>query len=77
MHSAKGLEFDHVIIIGYDGELVAHGDQYDDSLRDAHRRLLAMAVGRARQGVVVGFNPADAPSIADLLDPYSYRTVRL
>lgn len=77
MHSAKGLEFDHVIIIGYDAALVTHGDEDDDSLRDAHRRLLAMAVGRARHGVVVGFNPADAPSIADLLDAGSYRRVDL
>jgi DNA helicase IV len=77
MHSAKGLEFDHVIIIGYDGQLVAHGDEDDDSLRDGHRRLLAMAVGRARHGVVVGFNPADAPSIADLFAPETYRPVDL
>jgi superfamily I DNA/RNA helicase len=77
MHSAKGLEFDHVIIIGYDGELVAHGDEDDDSLRDAHRRLLAMAVGRARRGVVVGFNPADAPSIADLFASVTFRPVDL
>lgn len=77
MHSAKGLEFDHVIIIGYDGELVTHGQEDDDSLRDAHRRLLAMAVGRARHGVVVGFSRADAPSVADLLDLDSYRLVEL
>lgn len=77
MHSAKGLEFDHVIIIGYDQVVIAHGEEDDDSLRDSHRRLLAMAVGRARHSLVVGFNPADAPSLASLLDPNTYRSVTL
>jgi superfamily I DNA/RNA helicase len=72
MHSAKGLEFDHVIIIGLDGEVVPIGDNEGseeelDSLTRL-RKLVAMAVGRARKQVIVGFKPNDAPAIATYLN---------
>lgn len=72
MHSAKGLEFDHVIILGYNAEVVPHGEETGDSLLETHRRLLAMAIGRARRSVVVGYQPEDASKLIDFLDRDTY-----
>ncbi len=77
MHSAKGLEFDHVIILGYDAETVQHGEEPDDVLVELHRRLLAMAVGRSRKGVVVGYRPEVRSPVIDLLDEDAYEAVDL
>jgi superfamily I DNA/RNA helicase len=77
MASAKGLEFDHVVIIGYNGEVVRHGDEPDDALLDEARRLLAMAVSRARKSVVLGYKPADEPAPVALLNPATYDAINL
>jgi DNA helicase IV len=77
MASAKGLEFDHVIIIGYNAEVVRHGDDPHDALLDEQRRLLAMSIGRARKTVAVGYKPDDASALIDFLDPATYQAVDL
>jgi superfamily I DNA/RNA helicase len=77
MHSAKGLEFDHVILIGYDAETVPHGEEPGDSLLETHRRLLAMAVGRARRSVVLGYRPSDTSSLVELLDSRTFEAIEL
>lgn len=77
MHSAKGLEFDHVILIGYNAEVVPHGSEAGDSLLETHRRLLAMAIGRARRSVVLGYLPADASDLIDYLNPRTFERVDL
>jgi superfamily I DNA/RNA helicase len=77
MHSAKGLEFDHVIILGYNAEVVPHGEEDRDALLDTQRRLLAMAVGRARESVVVGYKPTDASRLVDFLADGTYEAVDL
>lgn len=58
-HSAKGLEFDHVFMIGLAGSHASYGDEPDDDRYDAHRRLLAMGIGRAKQTVVLGTKPGE------------------
>jgi hypothetical protein len=77
MASGKGLEFDHVIIIGYNGEVVPHGEEPDHALLDEQRRLLAMAIGRARRSVVLGYKPEDEPAPLGFLDPNTYQRVDL
>lgn len=77
MHSAKGLEFDHVIILGYNAEVVQHGEGEDDDLLDTQRRLLAMAIGRARDSVVLGYKPTDAPRPISYVDEGTYDAVEL
>lgn len=72
MHSAKGLEFDHVVILGFNAEVVQHGDEVDDGRLDSQRRLLAMAVGRARESVVIGYKPSDASRLIEFLDPGTF-----
>jgi DNA helicase IV len=65
MHSAKGLEFDHVIILGLNAEVTPHGEGVEDDRLATLRRLLAMAVARARLSVVLGYKPEDASSLVD------------
>jgi superfamily I DNA/RNA helicase len=77
MHSAKGLEFDHVIAIGYNAEVVRHGEEPRDALLDEQRRLLAMSIGRARRSVTVGYKPDDASVLIELLDSETYTAVDL
>lgn len=77
MHSAKGLEFDHVIILGYNGEVIWYREEENPSSIDLHRRLLAMAIGRARKTVVLGYKPGEAPHLLDLLDAQTFEAVDL
>ena len=58
-HSAKGLEFDHVFILGLSNENTAHGEDALDDQLTTLRRLLALAVARARQTVCVGYKPGE------------------
>ena len=60
MHSAKGLEFDHVVISGLNAEVTPHGEEEDDDRLMTLRRLLAMAVARARKSVILGYKPSEA-----------------
>jgi len=39
------------------------------------RRLVAMAVGRARKTVSVGYKPGEQSTVIDLLDPDTYTLV--
>ena len=54
IHSAKGLEFDHVLIPGLNQEVMPHGNDRGDGKLDSLRRLVAMGIGRARNTVSLG-----------------------
>ncbi len=54
MSSAKGLEFDHVYILGLDDELTPCADEKDDDSRNWLVRLFAVACSRARKTLVIG-----------------------
>jgi superfamily I DNA/RNA helicase len=77
MHSAKGLEFDHVILLGLNSEVTPHGSDPNDSARDNHRRLLAMAITRARRTVVVGYKPSEASQLTAHFEAGTYEEVRV
>jgi superfamily I DNA/RNA helicase len=77
MHSAKGLEFDHVIVLGLNADVVPHGDEEGDSQLENHRRLLAMALGRARKSVIVGYKPEEAADLVDYFEEGTYEEVDL
>lgn len=56
-HSAKGLEFDYVFIIGFNHENTPFaGEEQDDQLTIL-RKLLAIAIARARKAVIIGYRP--------------------
>ena len=77
LHSAKGLEFDHVFILGLNAETMAHGDDSEDDRLNMHRRLLAMGIGRARISVVLGYKAGEASMLISFLDPDTYSEVNV
>lgn len=82
LHSAKGLEFDHVFILGLDSETTAMGHEdaaasQDDERLDKLRRLVAMGIGRARKSVVVGYRPDAVPAVAAFFDPATCTTINV
>lgn len=77
MYSAKGLEFDHVIVIGLNEEVTPHGADEKDTTLENLRRLLAMAVTRARESVIVGYKLEEASTLVSFFDAATYREVNL
>jgi superfamily I DNA/RNA helicase len=77
LHSAKGLEFDHVVIIGLNAEVTVHGDDEEDDQLVTLRRLLAMGIGRARHSVILGYKPTEASHLISYLDPKAYQEVKV
>jgi superfamily I DNA/RNA helicase len=77
IHSAKGLEFDHVFILGLNQQVTPHGTDAGDERLDTLRRLLAMAVGRARRTVTVGYKPSDMSTLVNFIKPDTYERINL
>ena len=75
MHSGKGLEFDHILVLGLNSEVTRHGSDLNDSGRDNYRRLLAMAITRARRSVVVGYKPSEASQLVVYFEPGTFQEV--
>ncbi|MCK4817023.1 hypothetical protein KA005_14735, partial [bacterium] len=73
MHSGKGLEFDHVFILGLNEETTPHGSDEGDTALENLRRILAMAITRARKSVILGYKPGQASSLIGILDKDTYR----
>jgi hypothetical protein len=78
LHSAKGLDFDHVIIIGLDKKGFPEGDYEigDDRFENACR-LLSMAIARARSSVVIGYKEGEQPDVISRLDSAYYDEIVL
>jgi DNA helicase IV len=72
LHSAKGLEFDHVVIVGLNAEVTVHGQEADDDRLITLRRLLAMGIGRARKSVILGYKRGEASKLIDYMAPGSF-----
>ena len=77
MHSAKGLEFDHVLLPGLNQEVTPHGYEEGHGTLDSLRRLVAMSIGRARKTASLGCKPAKRSSLIDLMDPDTYNLIRV
>jgi len=75
MHSAKGLEFDHVFLLGLNAEVMIHGDEAGDTTLETLRRVLAMAITRARVSVTVGTKPGDESDLLAFLEAQTYHRV--
>ena len=77
IHSAKGLEFDHVLLPGLSRQVTPHGTEEGDADLDIYRRMLAMAIGRARKSVMLGYKPGEESSLIGFLDPATYDMVEV
>lgn len=76
-HSAKGLEFDHVIIIGFNQENTHFGDEERTDQIQVLRRLLAVAVARARKQVIVGYKSGEESRLIDYFGEQTYEALDL
>lgn len=72
IHSAKGLEFDHVFLLGLSDECFIYEDDDDDDAYLRVRRLVAMAITRARKSVTLGYKSETKPSFIDLFDASTF-----
>lgn len=77
MKSAKGLEFDHVFILGLSDQVTRHGTEDGDTALEELRRLLAMAIGRARKTVTVGYKPGEESDLLKFLKRGTYNQVNV
>ena len=77
MNSAKGLEFDYVFILGLSGEVTIETAEPEDSTLDNLRRLLAMAITRARKMVILGYKPTEASHLVSYFDPNTFEAIKL
>jgi superfamily I DNA/RNA helicase len=73
--SAKGLEFDHVLMPGLNRQTTPHGDETGDGQLEYLRRLVAMGVGRARRSASIGYKGSDPSTLIGMLDPATYEKV--
>lgn len=71
-HSAKGLEFDYVFIIGFNEENTPYPDEQMDDEVFVLRRLLAVAVARARHEVIVGYKPGEQSRLTQYFGTGTY-----
>ncbi|MDN2667472.1 DEAD/DEAH box helicase [Vibrio sp. 14N.309.X.WAT.E.F5] len=78
IHSAKGLEFDHVFIIGLEDRHFSFASpDNEDADYSTAIKLLSMAITRSKQNVVIGYNPNSMPSFLEHLDSATYKLVKL
>lgn len=76
-HSAKGLEFDHVFILGLSEKNTPFAEQEWDDEVVVLRRLLAIAVARARKTVVLGYKPGEESRLIQFFAPNTFLEVDL
>jgi len=77
MHLVKGLEFDHVIMLGLHQQFTPHGPGDGDATLQKLQRLFAMAITRARRSVVIGAEPGKESTLVRCLDPETYTDVEI
>ncbi|APR34329.1 3'-5' exonuclease [Paraburkholderia sp. SOS3] len=67
IHSVKGLEFDHVFMLGLSDECFSHGQEDEDEEYLRARRLVAMGITRARKTVTIGYKADNRPKLVELM----------
>lgn len=71
-HSAKGLEFDHVFILGLSQDTTPYNDEQTDDQQHVMKKLLAVAVARAKKTVVIGYKPGEESFLVSLFKENTY-----
>jgi superfamily I DNA/RNA helicase len=77
LYSAKGLEFDHVVIPGLNQQVTPHGIETGDSRQEVLRRLVAMGIGRARRTLHIGYKEDERSALLDLLEPGTFQEMNV
>lgn len=76
-HSAKGLEFDYVFILGFNQENTRHGEEETSDEIRVLRNLLAVAVARARKHVVIGYKVSEQSHLTQYFATDSFEQITL
>ena len=71
------LEFDYVFILGLSGETTPHGAEDQDDQLWVLRRLLAVAVARARKHVMIGYKTGEQSELVRFFAAGTYEQVDL
>lgn len=72
-HSAKGLEFDYVFILGFNHQNTPFSEEHVDDKIHVLRRLLAVAVARARTHVIIGYKQGAESKLTTYFDPQTFQ----
>ena len=76
-HSAKGLEFDYVFILGFNQENTQYGEEETSDEIRVLRNLLAVAIARARKHVVVGYKQGEESGLTQYFATDTFDQVNL
>ena len=71
-YSAKGLEFDYVFILGLNDETAPFEDENLEDKVFVLRRLLAVAIARARKAVFIGYKPGEESRLVSYFKDRTY-----
>ncbi|MEZ9451790.1 3'-5' exonuclease [Vibrio splendidus] len=77
MHSAKGLEFDHVILLGLSDEFLRYEEDRESDSYLTTCKLLTVSITRAKKSVMLGYKSGDKPKLLELIDSNTYEYVEL
>ena len=76
-HSAKGLEFDYVFILGLNDETTPFGDEESEDQIFVLRRLLAVAVARARKELIIGYKVGEESRLVKYFKRGTYEVLNV
>lgn len=76
IHSAKGLEFDYIILLGIeDGHFIFEDTDNEDSNYVSSIKLISMAITRAKENVILGFKEDTKPQFIKYLESGTYKGI--